>query len=354
MNELYELESRALVKEICKRLSGQAGLAFDVEVYARISNSGFRRRMAQVLCKIGGAPRDIALKRCSGRAIFVSAKLCLPEVSRVIENIIDSIDDPVSFENQEYLMWLDHAIEMLCILGARDFLIKQVDALPRFHQAKPKWVFSAFTALRLLYPHEAVTLNRKYLLHPMDSSICDWEKMNSEELRRAVSDSIVGIGMGGMAGGGVYLNFVSRRYDFIDDPALRRRVTELLVELATQDKSSLGGRGVYICSVIPVPGFEQTLLEMISEPEKMLGKIFGLADIAEVSSCLELVMELNAAIRRLRIPEAKEFLVKQLDGLRFGCALPTTREFLIYHQSALSALSALRAVDRELAERYRP
>jgi hypothetical protein len=188
----------------------------------------------------------------------------------------------------------------------------------------------------------------------MNESVSDWDKHSDEQLKDTVEKIIVGYGLGGMAAGNAYIDFIPRYYTKMDNITTKERIDKILFELIDDSQSSYGAGAIYICSSLKLAGIKEKLLGIMDKADNILGYIKEADDIQDrtFNILIQYLSALNMAIGQLKISESKDYLIEQLSLLKKSAPPPLTKEYYLYYICGRSAFLALKEIEPELAKKF--
>lgn len=178
--------------------------------------------------------------------------------------------------------------------------------------------------------------------------IFEWSQLTEDNLREEIKRRISGFGMSGST---AHFHFVQEYHKEIEHTEIKQKVDKILLEFI-DDINDTGDRAIYICSDLQLKGTKEKILAVISKADKLFERIAKARLAKDWSIYIEYLRELNTAVYRLNITEAKDFLVKQIGYLSRKQVLePMTKEFYLHHL-AQSALESLKKVDPRFSSKY--
>ncbi len=171
-------------------------------------------------------------------------------------------------------------------------------------------------------------------LRKLGEIVMQWKDLPYDKLVREI-DAI--------SGSGNHWEFVRTVYPLIQDPETKQKVNETLLKIAEEYSCpssffDLRMRAVYLCAKLKLPGIEKIILNYLRTLE----------DPANIKNRPPSLGFLNTAIRDLRIEEASDFLIKELNVF---LSLDDSERERYWHLTG--ALYALDVIKPELADYYR-
>lgn len=341
-----------LISEI-KRLSDSGNhWEFVKSTYPLIKDSKLKERINALLLEAAmRLPVEKKTYEFSAKAIYICAKLHLPQSAEVILKVIKDIEEPSNIHDPSVLPYLNDAIKELRLSEATEFLSKQLDALAGIKRSDHEryWKYaSALFALEVIDVERSKLYRHKLELHPAYKPVSEWSQLRDDELKIEIRKNIQGVG--GWEGER-YLSFIPECYEKLDDDEFRQRVDKILVELMSEVAYGVGERAIYVCSNLPLANIRERILEIIRKTDRMFEIINKSPVVEDWSTYIGYIRELDNAVRQLNLVEAKDFLTKQLSPLEKPSPKPVTKEYYLYYL-AKSALDALKRIDPKLAKQY--
>ncbi len=147
--EKWKLLPEALLKqELGEMIVGRAWTSsgshwvFIKRVYPSIQDSKLKERIHSILLTFAANPpflpdltksEDLFDLDLSGRALYICANLKLEGTREAMLKVIETMGDPVPFEDHSYLLWVNQSLKEFPIQKIKKverFLTQQLDALP--------------------------------------------------------------------------------------------------------------------------------------------------------------------------------------------------------------------------------
>ncbi len=181
---------------------------------------------------------------------------------------------------------------------------------------------------------------------PTFKPISEWIQLTYEELKEEIKKNIMGFGMGGST---AHYHFAGEYKKKVDNTELKQSVDSILLELIGD--IIYGGRAIFICTDLRIEGAKEKICSALKKADDLFERMKQTPAVKDWSTYFGYLWELNSAVGRLNIEEAKDFLIKQLYPLKGPMPEPVTKEYYLYHL-AKSALEALRKIDPESVKKY--
>ncbi len=324
---------------------------FVKNIYPMINDSKLKNRIdALLLNAVTKFPFEKESYIFGARAIYICAKLHLPQAKEVILKVIRKIGEPLNVPDPAVLPYLNDALKELKLLETAEFLSKELDMLAGMQKSEERyWKYaSALSALEEVDKERSNFYRNKFELYPAYKPAFEWDRLSDEELKIEIRKNIQGLG-GWQAYH--YLSFIPEYYTKLENSETKKKVDGILIELMSEVGYGVGERSIHICSNLRLENITERVLGIIGKTDQMF-EIIRKSPVAEDwSTYIDYIREINNAVRFLNIVEAKDFLVKQLGPLDNPVPQPVTKEFYLYHL-AQSALDTLKKIDPELAKKY--
>jgi hypothetical protein len=328
-------------------------------IYPIIQDTETKKKIDEALLRIAA---DYALDpehfELGIRVLFVCALLKLPGIENLTLKVINAVDDNVGIEEAgAALFHLNMAIQALHLERAVGFICKELDAFLKIplSQRNHYWYLrEAYVVLKSLNPDLARTYLQKLEWNPA-IPVSEWDNLSDEQMEKEIKRKIIGAESGGMDAGLKYIDFIQECYEKIATTDLRGRLNNILFELIDDIDSGVGERVIYILSNLQLRGVKEKLLEIVKNSRPLFDKMAKAPSLEakDWSNYMSYITELNNAIGRLKIAEAKDFLLKQLAPLKGAAPPPLTKEYYLYYMCARSALKALKEISPESVEGYK-
>ncbi len=276
--------------------------------------------------------------KCRIRAIYVAALLKILGIESIILNITTTLSDDklMEMKKDESLLNLNGAIGTLKLQVATDFLCRQLDIHLQFpndvsYFGSTIWILEDVDSDRAAEYWDKMGLSKGLHKH-----ISHWNTLNYADLKDEVKKVISGRGLGGMAAGNAYVDFVPKYYAKIKDNATKERINKILFDLIDDYENGYASGAIYISSTLRMKGIKEKLLSCIDNIDSFLKYIFETSNIQDrkFNILIQYLSTLNMAIGKLEISEAKEYLIKQIQPLRNKPPQPLTKEHIFYYVCA--------------------
>lgn len=326
---------------------------FVKSIYPMVNDPKLKERINALLLNAAAKlPDEKETYEFSAKAIYICAKLHLPQAAEVLINLLKKIGDPSKVQDPAILPYLNDAIKELKLSAAAQFLSKELDALVGIQKSDYEryWKYaSALSALEEIDEERSRLYRDKFALYPAYKPASEWSQLSDEELQAEIRKNLQGLG-GWEADR--YLSFIPEYYRKLNDNETRKRVNGVLIKLMSEVAYGVGERAIYVSSSLFLDNTAQRILEIVGKTDRIFEIISKSPVVEDWSTYIGYLRELNNAVSRLNLVEAKDFLVKQLAPLRSPLPKPVTKEYYLYHL-AQTALEALKKIDPELAKKYK-